>query len=152
MTPEPSASPPSVPAVFVPPSLFRRLASMLYEWVILFAVLALVFLLPHILLGAFAETKAPHWLVKAHFVLVLMLYFVWFWRHGGQTLAMKTWRLRLTDAHGGPLSTGKALLRFLLAWPSALLFGLGFFWAIFDSRRQFLHDRLAGTRIEALPY
>ncbi len=123
---------------------------MLYESVLLFAVLAFLFLLPHILLGAFAEVHASHWAIKAHFVLVLMLYFVWFWCHGGQTLAMKTWRLRLIDAKGAPPSVGMALLRFVFAWPSVMLFGLGIFWALIDRDRQFLHDRLAGTRIESV--
>ena len=33
--------------------------------------------------------------------VVLGIYFVWFWSRG-QTLAMKTWHIRLVDAQGRP--------------------------------------------------
>ncbi|MDP1897905.1 MAG: RDD family protein, partial [Sulfurimicrobium sp.] len=65
---------------------------------------------------------------------------------GGQTLAMKTWHLRLVSADGAPLTRRRAILRFALALPSTLL-GIGILWALFDRERLFLHDRLAKTKI-----
>jgi uncharacterized RDD family membrane protein YckC len=74
-------------------------------------------------------------------------YFAWFWLHGGQTLAMKTWRLKLVPAEGKRLNFARACLRLALAAAGLALGGLSLAWALFDRDRQFLHDRLAGTRI-----
>jgi uncharacterized RDD family membrane protein YckC len=75
------------------------------------------------------------------------IYFIWYWRHGGQTLAMQTWKLKLVGADGNPASLGQLCLRYFLSWPSLLFYGAGLLWVLLDRDRQFLHDRLAGTRI-----
>ena len=103
--------------------------------------------LPHVLVGALTRFLASPGVLWAHLFLVLCVYFTWFWTHGGQTLAMKTWRIRLVAADGGAVSPGQAILRFVLCWPSLLLAGVGLLWALVDRDRQFLHDRLAGTRL-----
>ena len=128
------------------PGMARRLASMLYESLVVFAVLLIGFLLPQIVLNAFGIVVSGK-LLLLHVLALLMLYFVWFWLNGGQTLPMKTWKLRLVGEDGGSLRPLQAILRYLAAWPSILLCGIGIFWAFFDKDRQFLHDRIAGTRI-----
>ena len=128
------------------PGIARRLASMLYESLVVFAVLLIGFLLPQILLSAYGLGTSNR-LLWLHVLALLALYFVWFWLHGGQTLPMKTWKLRVTNADGRPIRPLQAVFRYCLAWPSVLLFGIGIFWAFFDRDRQFLHDRIAGTRI-----
>lgn len=60
---------------------------------------------------------------------------------------MKTWKLRLISDEGSAIRPLQAVLRYLAAWPSILFFGIGIFWALFDKDGQFLHDRIAGTRI-----
>ena len=121
---------------------------MAYEGLLMIGVLAATFLLPYVLLGMIWQIAAPGWVELLHIVLVLGLYFVWLWRRDGQTLAMKTWRLKLESAiTGGRLSLPQALLRYALSWFSLLFFGAGILWALFDRERQFLHDRLSGTRI-----
>ncbi len=103
---------------------------------------------------------------------VLGIYFVWFWTHGGQTLAMKTWRIRLVDINGKQVNFWRAIARYLLAW-LWLLPGLALAWLLgaktsmliliplanaviwalavyLDPHRQFLHDRLTGTRLIAV--
>lgn len=125
----------------------RRLASLLYESLLLSGVLLLTLLLPHLLIGAFAHRVASAPILWAHLFLVLLIYFVGFWRYGGQTLAMKTWRIRLISRDGSAISTAQALQRFLWCWPTLALGGIGLIWALFDRDRQFLHDRLAGTRL-----
>ena len=140
-------SKPAAPDQRSPASLFRRLASMLYDTLLALAVLFLAWLLPHILLGLVGKVMAHPALLWGHFFLVLLLYFGWLWLHGGQTLAMKTWRIRLVNANGGGIQPLQALLRYLLAWPSLGFFGAGLVWALFDRDGQFLHDRLAGTRL-----
>ncbi len=105
--------------------------------------------------------------------LVIGLYFVWFWTHGGQTLAMKTWRIRLVTTDGEVVKTKRAIGRYLLSWLWVLP-GLAaaraleaknwmlvlipalnvLLWALavyLDPQRQFLHDRIAGTRIVSVP-
>ncbi len=133
------------------PSIPRRLASMLYESLLLFGLIAVGFILPHALLGTLAQVEAPAWFIRSHFILLLMAYCVWFWLHRGQTLAMKTWKLKVEDQSGAPLRPLQAILRYLAAWPSLLFFGVGVFWALFDKDRQFLHDRIAGSRLILLP-
>lgn len=131
--------------------LRRRLASMLYESMLLLGVLALTFLVPYLILGAVLQYTPPGWLLWVHVFGVLGGYFVWYWRRNGQTLAMQTWRLKLVDAEGRPLALGSCWLRYALAWPSVLLCGAGLLWALVDRDRQFLHDRLSGSRLVLLP-
>jgi uncharacterized RDD family membrane protein YckC len=128
-------------AAALAPGLPRRLASMLYEAVLVFAVAFFAGFAFH-----FASAGAPleGWLRHVHQLFVagvLAAYFLWCWLRGGQTLAMKAWRVRLVGA-----TPGRALLRFVLA---LLLVptGISIVWALFDRERQFLHDRLAGTRL-----
>lgn len=125
---------------------------MLYESLLLLGVLAAAFMLPHLILGIAWSLTAPGVLLVAHVYLVLGAYFLWLWRKDGQTLAMQTWRIRLVDARSGRIvSLPRGLLRYTLAWPSLLVYGVGLLWALFDRDRQFLHDRLAGTRLVLLP-
>lgn len=120
---------------------------MLYESLLLLGVLGIAFILPHTLLGIIFRVAFSGALLWLHVALVLMVYFVWYWRNGGQTLAMQTWKIRLVARNGETPAGGQALLRYALAWPSLLLGGVGILWALFDPDRQFLHDRLAGTRL-----
>ncbi|KVR06340.1 hypothetical protein WK09_26000 [Burkholderia ubonensis] len=164
----PRTSPP--PAT--PPSVRRRLAALLYEGVLLFGIVFFAGL-------AFALATQQrnglvhHNLLAAWIALVVGAYFVWFWTHGGQTLPMKTWRLKIESTSGRPLSAGHALIRYALGWlwflpPLALhqLLGLSVpvtlalagawigVWAgaaRLHPDRQFPHDRLARTRVVALP-
>jgi uncharacterized RDD family membrane protein YckC len=133
------------------PGIRRRLASMLYESLLLLGVLAAVFLLPHLGLGLGAGIVLPGPVLLLHVFLALGAYFLWYWRHGGQTLAMQTWKLQLRSHSGGTPTWRQLCLRYLMAWPSVLFYGAGLLWALFDRDRQFLHDRLAGTRIEFHP-
>lgn len=144
----PATAPSDTPVIPSVPSIRRRLAGMLYESVLLLGVLGVTFMVPHLILGIAWKLVAPKGLLWLHVFLVLMAYFVWFWRKSGQTLAMHTWKTRVVSADGmKPISLRQACLRYLLCWPSLLLFGAGIFWALFDRERQFLHDRLAGTRL-----
>lgn len=120
---------------------------MCYEAITLAAVLLLGLLLPHALLGALSGRTASTTALWGHLFALLLAYFGWFWTHGGQTLAMKTWRIRLVSMDGTTVRPGQALLRYALCWPSLLFFGVGVLWASIDRDGQFLHDRLTGTRL-----
>jgi len=123
---------------------------MLYESLLLLGVLALTFMVPLLILGVGTNYTPGGGFLWAYIFAVLGGYYLWYWRRGGQTLAMQTWKLRIVDLEGKPLTTGQAALRYVLAWPSVCLFGVGLLWALLDRDRQFLHDRLAGTRIVLL--
>ena len=124
----------------------RRLASGLYELLILLAVIFIASLPFSYLFGDATHGWKRH-LMQAWVLAVMAGYFGWFWTHGGQTLPMKTWRFRVVRADGSALGWPRALHRFVLALLGFLALGLGFLWAFFDRERQFLHDRLAGTRL-----
>ncbi|MDP1527425.1 MAG: RDD family protein [Rhodocyclaceae bacterium] len=131
--------------------LRRRFASMLYESLLLLGVLSVSFMLPHLALGLAYEIVLPGPILVLHVFLVLGAYFVWYWHQHGHTLAMQTWKLKITRADGEKPSLNQLLLRYFLSWPSLLFYGAGLIWALVDRDRQFLHDRLAGTRIIFVP-
>ena len=132
---------------FARPAILRRLAAMAYESVLLSGVLAVTLVLPHVLIAAFAHRLATAAVLWAHLFLVLLIYFIAFWSHGGQTLAMKTWRIRLVTRDGQAVRPTQALLRYLFGWLTLAPGGIGILWALVDRDRQFLYDRLAGTRL-----
>ena len=155
------------PQTLTAPGLRRRMACWLYEGLLLFGV---VFIAGY-LFSTLSQTR--HALdnrhgMQAFLFLILAIYFTWF-GHKGQTLAMKTWRIRVVDVQGRALTQSRALLRYLLSWmwflpPLALLAPLALsglevlvlcagwvaVWAIASRFRrdgQFWHDIWAGTRL-----
>jgi len=88
----------------------------------------------------------PRLVFQAYVLAVCGAYFVFCWVRSGQTLPMKTWRIRLVTEQGKPVAVGRAFQRYVLAVP-IVLSGIGVLWALVDRDRQFLHDRLAKTRI-----
>jgi uncharacterized RDD family membrane protein YckC len=127
-------------------SLTRRAASLLYEALLLVAVLWGAGLLYMALLQHFG-VSLPRLAFQLYLATVSGAYFAVQWVRGGQTLAMKAWRLRLVRRDGGALRPLQALLRYVLALAGLTLLGSGFLWALLDRKGDFLHDRLAGTCI-----
>jgi uncharacterized RDD family membrane protein YckC len=119
--------------------------SLAYEGVLLFAVLFVSSYL-FLSLARDAQSGLPRAIFQGYLLSVCGVYFVFCWTRTGQTLPMKTWRLRVVTEDGQPLSMGRAFRRYLLAIPG-MLSGVSLLWAPFDRERQFLHDRLAHTRI-----
>jgi uncharacterized RDD family membrane protein YckC len=160
----------SVPSTPRSPGLALRLAAMTYEAVLLFGV---VFIVGYLVL-ALAQWTYPlrdhqRWVLQSALFVAIGAYFVWCWARGGQTLAMKTWRLRVVGPNGGPIGWRTAVLRYLLAWHlfapgiayvavfrthaawDVAAFALGFFAmlavGVASGNRQLLHDRWLGTRV-----
>ena len=151
------------------PSLRRRLACFLYEGVLLFGVV----MIAGYLYGSLTQQRnalAGRHGLQAFLFLALAVYFVWFWSHGGQTVAMKTWHIRLVRADGGPVTQARALCRYVLSWlwflPALVALwvtGQHSLSAIFGSmtagvaayallaclhpQRQYWHDAACGTRL-----
>jgi uncharacterized RDD family membrane protein YckC len=128
------------------PGLARRLASALYD-LLLVAALVLVATFPFLAIVGDATQGWRRHLLQAWVLGVSGAYFVWFWTHGGRTLAMKTWRIRLVAEDGRGVNTARAIHRFAVAALGLGAAGIGFAWALVDRDRQFLHDRLSGTRL-----
>jgi uncharacterized RDD family membrane protein YckC len=172
---EPSRAPdaafrnaPATPPQLTAPSLIRRMACWLYEGVLLFAV---VFMAGWLFsaLGQVRDAMDPRRpLLQAFLFVVFGIYFTWFWSRG-QTLAMKTWKVRIVDWSGAPVSQRRALLRYVCSWlwflpPLAALslwhttpgrsalvvLAWVMVWALasrLHPQRQFWHDALARTRL-----
>ncbi len=143
------------------------MASWLYEGMLMFGV---VFIAGY-LFGTLSQTRNAldnRHALQAFLFVIFGIYFTWFWAKG-QTLAMKTWHIRMVDRAGKAVSQRRAFARYLLSWlwflpPLAvtlpfgltgaesivILLGWVAIWALlsrFHPDRQFWHDAWAGTRL-----
>lgn len=136
------------------PGLLRRLAVIVYDTLL---IIGLVFLAITLVVLAMSSIQGldqfdPSLLRDNPFYIAYLLsipavFFIWFWTRGGQTLGMRSWRIRVVTSTGGPLRLNHALLRLLAALLSWGLLGLGFLWVLVDRNRLAWHDRLSGTRL-----
>jgi len=129
-----------------PARLPRRLAALVYDLMLLGAVLFMLTLAVFLLRGGRAVPPGTLWF-QLCLAAAIVSFFTWFWVHGGQTLGMRAWRLRLVRADGGAVDWRSALVRFAAGVLAALPAGLGLWWAAFDRERRAWHDRLSGTRL-----
>ncbi|WP_038092152.1 RDD family protein [Acidihalobacter prosperus] len=124
----------------------RRLLSIVYDSLLMFALL----IVANALLIPFQHGKpiAPgNHLYQLYLLYVIYLFFAWFWIHGGQTLGMKAWGIRLVSTDGKPIGWKRATVRFAAASFSWILLGSGFLWSLFDPDKRALHDILSHTRL-----
>ena len=149
------------------PNLWRRMACWLYEGMLMFGV---VFIAGY-LFGTLSQTRNAmdnRHALQAFLFVVFGIYFTWFWAKG-QTLAQKTWQIRVVDKKGRPITQARALLRYVLSWlwflpplvatapfslpggeSAVIVLGWVTIWALlsrFHPDRQFWHDAWAGTRL-----
>ncbi len=130
-------------------SLWRRLAAILYDALL---VLAVVFFASFIALAfnrGEAITHSPWYTL--YLLGVVYLYFAWFWTRSGQTLGMKTWRIRVVDAMGDAIDWHEAMVRYLMAMVSWGCLGLGFWWSLWDGEGRTWHDRVSRTHLIPVP-
>jgi uncharacterized RDD family membrane protein YckC len=155
----------------ITPGLWRRMACWMYEGMLLFGV---VFIAGY-LFGTLSQTRNAmdnRHALQAFLFVVFGIYFGWFWSRG-QTLAMKTWHIRLVDSRGYPISQARAVVRYVLSWmwflpPLAtiewmqlsgplkvwVVFLWVALWALLSRThllQQFWHDQWAGTRLVKVP-
>lgn len=123
----------------------RLFAACIYELLLL---LALWMLCTWLFLSVFNEAISHYKRYFLQFVLYMVTgaYFVWCWMKSGQTLATKTWKIKLVNQQNSTLNLQQSLIRYALASALILAFGLGFIWALIDKKGLFLHDRLLKTR------
>jgi uncharacterized RDD family membrane protein YckC len=123
----------------------RLSAACIYELILLFA---LWMLCTWIFVRLFGQATPPYKRLQLQLFLWLVTgaYFIWCWSKTGQTLATKTWKIRLINQQNSTLSIKQAIIRYAMASLSILVCGLGFIWALVDKEGLFLHDRLLKSR------
>lgn len=138
-----------------PAPLWRRLAAMAYDSILVMAIWMVV---AFVVLSLFGVDNArtvdgdtvtldP---VYKNILLLTMIasawaFFAWFWTHSGQTLGMQAWRIKVANRDGSRITLGQTLVRFFAAIPAFLLFGIGYFYMFVDRDRQTVHDKLSGS-------
>ena len=129
------------------PGLLRRLAALVYDALLLFALLFAATVPVLVVTGGRAvgpdEPAYTAWLFAVSYV-----YLGWCWTRSGQTLGMRAWRMRVRTRDGARLDWRHALARFAAALVSIGAAGVGLLWVAFDRDRLSLHDRLSGTVLE----
>ena len=129
-----------------PCGLPRRLAIMVYDALVIVALL--MFATALALLAGFDEVTAGKDLwFTLYLAAVWFLYLAGFWRHGGMTVGMRAWRVVIVDDAGRRPGWWRCLLRFVVSWLSAALAGAGFLWSLFEPRRRTWHDLASRTRL-----
>lgn len=134
-----------------PAGLLRRLAAIVYDWLLLVGVLFLVSLPLPLIDNSISQTWWIRLLTQLYLFATCLLFFCWFWVHEGQTLGMRAWRLKVVQPNGAGLSWRLALIRFFGAILSWLVLGLGFLWVLFDKDKKAWHDHLSGTKLIVEP-
>ncbi len=128
------------------PGFFRHLAIITYDALLLLALLflATAIALPFNQGEAFT---ASQYIFPLYLLAISFLFYGWFWTHGGQTLGMKTWKVRIQTFDKQPFTWTHALKRFFLALISWGVIGLGFLWKLIDKKRYTWHDHLSKTAL-----
>ncbi len=131
-----------------PAGLFRRLAAMVYDLFLLFALFVLVGFIGVGLTGGEAN---EHPLFQLAVLLVPVGFYGYFWRKSGQTLGMLAWRIRVQTLQGQPVNLKQTLLRLLGGLLSWSFLGLGHLWLYFDKEKRTWPDLLSGTQVVVIP-
>ncbi len=126
-----------------PASLIKQFAAMLYDSLLLFAVMFFATAIAMLFNQGEAIESNP--VFSLYLLLVGFSYYAWFWNISGQTLGMRAWKIRIVNESGSNPGWGSSYLRLLFALLSILCCGLGYFWRIFKPYTW--HDRLSHTSI-----
>lgn len=129
--------------------LLRRFGAMFYDSILLIAVLffaSLPIVVP-------LRITSEHYLYPffiGYIYFVGFLFFGWFWTHGGQTLGLKTWRVKLISDIGNTISWKQALLRYIASLLCWLSLGVGFIWCYTNHDRLAWNDLWSNTRLKRI--
>ena len=127
-------------------TLLRRLGAILYDLFLLLTVIFIASFLPVILFNVKPE-DAYFFLFQAYIFLVSYLFYAWFWIHSGQTLGMRTWKIKVVTNDGANLNWGNSFIRYLVAILSLIALGIGFFWSLWDKQNRTWHDIASRTKL-----
>jgi len=147
---------------FIPFSIIRRLAALLYDTLICIALLltttGIYMLISGAIMGA-DEYKVMNDsgqtmhdpLLSSLLFIILFIFFGYFWTKNGQTLGMQVWHLRVQNKDNSLISWNQALLRFMTAIPSIGLLGLGYLWSLFDKESRTWPCMISESEIVRIP-
>lgn len=130
--------------------LLRRLGAMIYDGLLLVALMFLA-TLPFIALRGGEPVEPGELIYQIVLLVVSYLFFVGFWSRSGRTLGMQAWRIQVKAMSGDSPSITALNVRFFTAIVSLLVFGMGFWWQLFDREGLTWHDRLSRTRLRYYP-
>jgi uncharacterized RDD family membrane protein YckC len=135
--------PPTLYSDCPPASLIKQLAAMLYDSLLIFAVL--FFATAIVIIFNQGEAIESSLWFSLYLLLTLFTFYTWFWKQSGQTLGMRVWKIRIVDESGNNPDWASCYLRLVFALLSLLCFGLGYWWRFFKPYTW--HDRLSKTSI-----
>ena len=157
----------------VPAGLLRRLAALLYDALLVIAILFIAALPLPLVEGPVRTLWWARTLEQLYLLTAWFLFFGWFWTHGGQTVGMKAWRMKLLRENGDKPGWRDALIRFVVSSGcfcllltlfglgvlsgkiafilAGMTFGLAFLWILIDREGCAWHDRLSRTRLVVVP-
>tara|TARA_B100001027_G_scaffold169557_1_gene121149 strand:- start:414 stop:815 length:402 start_codon:yes stop_codon:yes gene_type:complete len=126
-------------------SIWRRLASILYDFLLVLAVL-IIMSIPFFSFDL-QENNLLKITIQIYYYFITQYFFVWFWVHNQGTLGMKTWKIKIICNNNNRLSYKQAIIRFNVAIFSLLFFGLGFLISFFRKDKKCFHDIISKTAL-----
>jgi uncharacterized RDD family membrane protein YckC len=150
-----------VPDALLPSAgLWRRLAALLYDAFLVFAIWMVMGFGMQFIVGPntnhLVDGRVQTDPVLSVILFVAMVcsaagFYIWFWMRTGQTLGMIAWRIKAVSRSGGLMTLQQGVLRWVLAWPAFFVLGAGYLWRYIDANGDALHDKYSGTRVVLLP-
>ena len=130
-----------------PVGLILRIGIMFYDSILLVAVLFFAALIVVPTFGI--TTEHPLFLLfKIYIFLVGFIFFAWCWTHGGQTLGMKTWKVKLVSEKHAQVTWKESLVRYLISILCWLSLGIGFLWCYTNKKRLAWNDLGSKTYLQ----
>jgi len=120
-----------------------------YDLFLLTAILFLATAIVNAINNGEATDSSMAYTIFLRFYLasIIFFYFGWFWTHGGQTLGMKTWKIKLISNNSQTINWKQVTIREITAVISWAFLGLGFIWSLFDNQKRSWHDISSNTRL-----
>ena len=138
----------------------RRLAALLYDGFLVAAIWMVLGFILQLIVGT-ESNQLVDGIVQTDPILDALLFiimiassssfYIWFWTRSGQTLGMIAWRIKVESVGGGLIGFKQGTIRYIAAWPSFFLFGLGYLSIYLDSNGDATHDKVSFSKIVLLP-
>jgi uncharacterized RDD family membrane protein YckC len=130
-----------------PATLLRRLGAVIYDTVLAGFSVVIIAAIPAYAFTALTGAKVPDAIMILVYAAMTYGFFGWFWTHGGQTLGMRAWKVRVVTETGQAINWQQARSRFIWAILSWAALGVGFLISLFAPDRLTWHDRFSHTRL-----